>query len=363
MLRALELSLKGIETGPNPRVGCVLVRDEKIIGEGWHAVCGGPHAEVAALDDAASRGFNAVGATAYVTLEPCSHFGRTPPCAPRLVKEGVSRVVIGMMDPNPIVNGKGAAILREAGVELLYPFLEDKCKWINRGFIRHHAQNRPWVTLKAGLSLDGMMALENGKSKWITGPEARTEAHVMRAEHDGILVGIGTLMTDDPELTARLPERGVKSPLRVLLDSKLQAPLSAKMFRGGAVVLTSEREDAAKSLKKRALSDIGVEVAAVPEDGEGRLDLSCALKYLADRGVQRLLVEGGGVVHSAFLSARLADAVSLFYAPKFMGRGMNITRGLKFDDMDDAITLREMSARAVGRDILIEGILSCSPDL
>ena len=207
MRRALSLALRGMgRTSPNPMVGCVLVRDGRILGEGWHRRCGEDHAEVAALKDAERRGETARGAEVYVTLEPCCHFGRTPPCAQRLVREGVSRVVAGTADPNPRVNSGGLAVLREAGVEVSAPCLEEEARRVNRGFIRVQTLGRPWVTLKAASGLDGRMALTDGDSRWITGPEARQWAHGMRASHDAILVGVSTVLKDDPELTVRHTE-------------------------------------------------------------------------------------------------------------------------------------------------------------
>ncbi|MCL2768200.1 MAG: bifunctional diaminohydroxyphosphoribosylaminopyrimidine deaminase/5-amino-6-(5-phosphoribosylamino)uracil reductase RibD, partial [Synergistaceae bacterium] len=243
---ALELAARGTNTLSNPRVGCVIVKNEKIIGSGWHESKGSVHAEVAAFNDMRSNGASANGATLYVTLEPCAHFGLTPPCAPRIIEEGITRVVIGMSDPNPIVNGRGIKILKEAGIEVCRIRdcgedgikLEEECKWMNRGFIRRVTLNRPWVTVKAAVSLDGKIALSEGTSKWITGLEARSAAHELRVEHDGILVGIGTILKDDPELTVRLVKG--RSPVRVILDTHLNIPENAKSIGKGTVIICSE---------------------------------------------------------------------------------------------------------------------------
>jgi diaminohydroxyphosphoribosylaminopyrimidine deaminase/5-amino-6-(5-phosphoribosylamino)uracil reductase len=374
MRRALSLAWRGVDAAsPNPRVGCVLVRagendgTGRVVGEGYHARHGGPHAEVAALEDAEGRGEDVRGATAYVTLEPCSHFGKTPPCAPRLVKEGIARVVAGSEDPNPRVRGKGFEILREAGVEVAAPCLEKECKWLNRGFFRRNALNRPWVTLKAAAGLDGGMALLSEASGSRTSPRSITAemsltlAHLMRGEHDGILVGVGTVLADDPELTTR--RTCGKSPLRIILDTGLSTPPSAKAVRGGCLVMAC-RESASDADKKKALlEDAGAEVCFLPPDGKGRVSLEAALAELAGRGVNSLLVEGGPTVLSSFMKAGLCDSLALFSAGTVMGDGPGLGDGLRFEGMSDVIKLRDLRARRLGVDVLVEGIFECSPAL
>jgi len=371
MKLALKLAVKGVETLSNPRVGCVVVVNGKIIGSGWHESRGSAHAEVAAFEDMRSKGASAKGAALYVTLEPCSHFGLTPPCAPRIAEEGVSRVVIGMKDPNPQVNGEGIRMLKEAGIEVCMiqdsgedgMEIEAECKWINRGFIRRVTLNRPWVTVKAAVSLDGKIALADGTSKWITGIEARAGAHELRAEHDGILVGIGTILKDDPELTVRLVKGS--SPVRVILDTRLNTPENAKAIGKGTVIICSESVLDSKSCKKAALEKMGVRVATVGEEN-GHISLKEALELLAsDIGIQRLLVEGGGVIHSSFIEGGLADAAALFIAPKFLGQGISIASNLRVNSIEETgkFSLRFTNVRLIGEDLLVDGIFKNVPEL
>ncbi|MDR1649393.1 MAG: bifunctional diaminohydroxyphosphoribosylaminopyrimidine deaminase/5-amino-6-(5-phosphoribosylamino)uracil reductase RibD [Synergistaceae bacterium] len=363
MSRALSLAWRGTDgAAPNPRVGCVLVRDSAgVVGEGFHARRGGPHAEIAALGDAAKRGENVRGATAYVTLEPCSRFGgkKTPPCAPRLVEEGIARVVVGAVDPNPHVSGAGIEILKNAGVEVSVPCMEQECKWLNRGFFRSNTLNRPWVTLKAASGLDGRMALANGESKWITGDAARTWAHLMRAEHDGVLVGAGTIRADDPELTVR--HTCGKSPLRIILDANLSLSPRSRVFIGagaGALVMTCCGDEE----KRRVLESAGAEVCVVPEK-EGRADLESVLRELHAREVRSVLVEGGPRVLSAFIEAGLGDSLALFAAGSVMGKGYGMGDGLSFERMEAVPRLRDVRVRRAGDDMLVEGVFQCSPAL
>ena len=364
---ALSLAWRGTAVTPNPRVGCVLVKESangaRVVGKGYHAAYGAPHAEVMALDDAARRGEDVRGSTAYVTLEPCSHFGKTPPCAPRLVSEGITRVVAGSEDPNPKVKGGGFSVLREAGVEVAAPCLEKECKWLNRGFFRYNTHNRPWVTLKAAMSLDGKMALASETSKkrtslrGITGEEALDRTHLLRAEHDGILVGVGTVLADDPELTNR--RACGKSPLRIVLDTKLSLPPSARVLGRGTLVLTCSEN----TCKKKALEESGAKICILPSNKDGRVDLDAALSVIARHGVQLLMVEGGPTVLSAFMRAGLCDSLALFTAPVIMGDGPGLGDGLRFDIMDSTVKLRDVCIRRLGNDVLAEGIFRCSPGL
>ncbi len=359
MSRALSLASRGQRrTSPNPMVGCVFVRDGRVIGEGHHARCGAGHAEVEALQDLARRGETARGATVYVNLEPCSHFGRTPPCAPRLVEEGVARVVVGMTDPNPKVNCRGMEILRSGGVAVDGPCLESECRWLNRGFIRAQTLGRPWVTLKAAVGLDGRMALENGESRWITTPEARQWAHRMRAAHDAVLVGVGTVLRDDPELTVRDAEG--ESPLRVVLDSRLSTPVSAKVVSGkrGCLIFTCCDEPAGAE----ALTDAGAQVRRVSGSG-GRVDLDAVLSALVREGVLSLMVEGGAEILTAFMERGLADELALFSSCRVMGEGPGLGTGLHLKSVSDSLPLRDAAVRRVGTDFLMEARFSCSPDL
>ncbi len=359
MSRALSLASRGQgAASPNPMVGCVIVRDGQVIGEGYHARCGSEHAEVAALGDLARRGGTARGAVVYVNLEPCSHFGRTPPCAPRLVEEGVARVVAGMADPNPRENRGGLEILRAGGVEVDGPCLESECRWLNRGFIRVQTLGRPWVTLKAAAGLDGRMALPHGESRWITAPESRQWAHRMRASHDAVMVGVGTVLQDDPELTVRDAEG--ESPLRVVVDSRLSTPVSAKVVTGsGGCLIFTCCEDPARA---DALTAAGARVRRVPERG-GRVDLEAVLSSLAEEGVLSLMVEGGAGVLTAFMELGLADSLALFTSCRIMGEGPGIGTGLRLGAMSESLLLRDATVHRVGPDFLTEALFSCSPGL
>lgn len=357
MRRALALALNGRGgTSPNPMVGCVIVKDGRVIGEGWHHWYGHPHAEIEAIRDAEARNETVKGATVYVTLEPCSHFGKTPPCAQRLVSEEVSEVVVAMRDPNPKVNGRGLEILRSAGVKVreLSGEIEAEAKWLNRGFVFVHKHNRPFVTLKAALSLDGKMCLANGSSKWLTGIEARTKAHEIRANNDAVLVGVETVLADDPELTVR-HVAGI-NPRRVVLDSSLRTPPDAKVIGndGKCIILVRSEE-----LGVRSVEDYhNCKVIALPD-----LNVETVLSCLVEEGVLSLMVEGGTRVLSSFLRSRLADYVSLFYAPKVLGEGKGFELGMNFNSVSEALSIEGVRSSQVGKDIFVEGRLSCSPDL
>ena len=347
---ALELARRGTECSPNPRVGCVIVRGGEVIGRGWHKVCGGPHAEVEAMRDA---GGDIAGADVYVTLEPCSHYGKTPPCADMLVEHGVKRVVAGMEDPNPLVAGHGLEKLRASGIETLCGVLEEECKWANRGFLRRMVQKRPWVTLKVAASLDGKVALANGASKWITGESARRCVHGMRAKSDAVITGVGTVIADDPQLTVR--DVSGETPLRAVLDRSLRTPVDSNLVRGGAVIFTNRSEPE----KIKLLEDAGARVEVVGGDDF----LGGVLTRLCEMNVNYLMVEAGPQVTSAFIASGLADELALFAAPKPMGRGMSFTDGLEFSSMESVPALRGVKYTSCGEDLLIRGVFECSPDL
>ena len=356
MSRALTLAVNGRgETSPNPMVGCVIVKDNEIIGEGWHHKCGNPHAEIEALNDAQRKNKNVKGATVYVTLEPCSHYGKTPPCANRLVDEKVAEVFIAMSDPNPKVNGKGIEILRSAGIKVteLHEF-ESQAKELNRGFVFVHKYKRPFVTLKAALSLDGRLCLAGGDSKWLTGIEARTKAHEIRAMNDAVLVGVETVLKDNPELTVR-HVKGI-NPKRIILDSNLRTPVDAKIINNDSKCIIMTLSNDENKISK--LKDVGAEVVTLPE-----LSVKNILDSLVERGVLNLMVEGGARVLSSFLKSGAADYVNFFYAPKILGDGKNLNLDINFNSVSEAFSLREMKSEILGQDILIEGRLTCSPDL
>lgn len=358
MRMAISLAERGTGcVSPNPRVGCVLVKDSAIVGWGYHRRYGGPHAEVEALRMAGNL---AAGATAYVNLEPCSHFGKTPPCAPQLAAAGVARVVAGMRDPNPRVNGTGMHCLEEAGIQTVTGVLENECKWLNRGFIRTMKLGRPWVTVKAAMSLDGDIALSGGESKWISGPLSRSKAHLLRSEHDAVLVGVGTVLADDPELTVRLVEG--KSPLRVVLDSQLRTPPHARVVGDGKCLFLAG-EDAPEE-RASALERRGARIMRLAMDeATGRPSIERVLSSLASEGISMLLVEGGSSVISAFIKARMVDEYSLFVAPVLLGRGLQMAGELSLDHMGEAIALSPARIKQVEGDLWLEVNPKCSPAL
>lgn len=340
MARALQLAAQGLyTTGVNPRVGCVLVKDGQLIGEGWHERAGEGHAEIMALRSAKHRGHHTQGATAYVTLEPCSHHGKTPPCAEALIKAGVSRVVAAMEDPNPLVAGKGFALLQAAGMVVAAPLMATEAEALNVGFVKRMRTGLPWIRLKMAGSLDGRSALANGQSQWITGPAARLDGHRFRARAQAILTGVGTLIADDPQLTVRdVPgpvgqhtgENGgvplaLTPPLRVVLDSRLRMPVTAKILQGGCLIATASTDPD----KTRALQAAGADIVVV-SDANGRVDLVALLKHLARRGVNEVHVEAGSRLSGVFLKSGLVDELLLYMAPTLLGSD---ARGW-FDDLN-----------------------------
>lgn len=318
MREALTLARLGRATcRPNPMVGAVIVKDGERIAQGYHAVAGGPHAEVAALAEA---GEAARGSTVYVNLEPCSHHGRTPPCADALMQAGVARVVAGMIDPNPKVSGRGLARLAAAGIQTRVGVLEDACLALNEAFVAQVRDGRPLVTLKLACSLDGRIATRTGDSRWITGEEARREVHALRADADAILVGTSTAELDDPALTVRdAPLAPHGAPLRVVLDRTLRLPADRRLWEVSHARTLVMAGPGASPASIDALQSRGVEVATVALGADGRLSLAHVLQLLADRDVQRLLVEGGAEVAGSLLDASLVDRVIVHQAPMLIG--------------------------------------------
>jgi len=315
MRRALILAAEGrFSTSPNPRVGCIIAHGDQIVGQGFHLKAGGPHAEVHALRQA---GENARGATAYVTLEPCSHYGRTPPCAEALIQAGVSRVVAAIADPNPQVAGKGLAMLSAAGIRTESGLLETEARELNRGFLSRIERGRPFVRLKCAASLDGKTALSDGLSQWITGEAARHDVQILRAESCAVLTGIGTVLADDPQLNVRAFPT-LRQPLRIVLDSRLRLPPTAKLLadpESPVLLLTAvppEKYPAALTAVPH------LDILTVPA-ADGRISLPAALTLLAERGIGELLVEAGATLCGAFLQAGLADEIVLYQAGKILG--------------------------------------------
>ncbi|WP_428825706.1 bifunctional diaminohydroxyphosphoribosylaminopyrimidine deaminase/5-amino-6-(5-phosphoribosylamino)uracil reductase RibD [Azonexus sp. IMCC34842] len=312
MARALQLAERALwTTSPNPRVGCVLVRAGEIVGEGWHEKAGEPHAEVHALRAAGDK---ARGATAYVTLEPCSHHGRTPPCAEALIAAGVTRVVAAMSDPNPLVAGQGLALLRASGIETACGLLENEARELNIGFVARMTRGRPWLRLKTAASLDGKTALNNGVSQWITGPEARRDGHRWRARACAILTGIGTVRDDDPQLSVR-DVATTRQPSRVVVDSRLETPLTARILQGGPVLIAGAMENAEK---EALLRSAGAEVLILP-NAAGKVDLKDLLEELGRRGINEVHAEAGFKLNGSLLREGLVDELLLYLAPCLIG--------------------------------------------
>ncbi len=366
MQMALELAEKARGcTSPNPLVGCVIVNPEgKIVGKGYHHKAGQPHAEIMAMRDAGNQ---VAGCTAYVTLEPCSHTGRTGPCCEALIKAGIKKVVAAADDPNPKVSGRGFARLREAGVEVVRGVLADKAYSQNEVFMHWMTTGRPFVALKYAMTLDGKIATASGDSKWITNEQSRTYAHRLRSIYDCILVGKNTVLNDDPSLTCRLVEG--KNPLRIVLDSHCQLPMDRKVFTDGAaktLLVTSCRADADKVAAFQKLDQ--VTVWQIPEK-QGALDLGILLDRLGKAEKTSVLVEGGSQVHGAFFDQKLAQRVYAFIAPCLIGGRRNLTaiggRGAR--TMDQRVTLLEPHTEAFGTDLMVTGLLErswrpCSQD-
>ena len=345
MARALTLARRGLyHTDPNPRVGCVLVREGAIVGEGWHRRAGEPHAEANALDAAGER---ARGATAYVTLEPCCHYGRTPPCTDALLAAGVSRLVAAMSDPNPQVAGKGLAILRDAGLAVECGLLAAEAQALNPGFIRRMTEGRPFVRVKLAMSLDGRTALSSGESRWLTGEAARLDVQRLRARSSAIVTGSGTLLADDPGLDVRLPE-AERQPLRVILDTGLRTPPTAKTFHlPGAVLVCTAVADAAR---QAPLREAGAAIAVLPRLGSG-LDLRAVTRELARRECNELHVECGPALAGALLQAGLLDELVIYLAPLLLGdRARGLFQLPELTQMRERRELEILDTRAVGRD-------------
>ena len=353
MARALELAARarGL-TSPNPMVGAVVVQHGVVVGEGFHRAAGAPHAEIEAL---AAAGSHARGATLYVTLEPCTHQGRTPPCAPAVVGAGIRRVVVATEDPNPLVSGGGLDVLRAAGIEIERGVLETHAVAVNRQFLTAVRERRPHVTLKAAATLDGKIADAQGASKWITGDAARAHAHHLRSEVDAIVVGIGTVLADDPALTVRLEERWPREPLRVVLDSTARTPASARLIQGATPTraLIAIGADAPDD-RVGALEATGAQLVRCP-DGNGRVSVATLLAELFARDVRGLLVEGGAEVAASFVDAGVVDRVAMFFAPLIVGgRDAPPVVGGPGRELKRALALGPLEVRRLGDDVFVE---------
>ncbi len=355
---ALGLARRGLgNTHPNPAVGCVLVRPDqnnRVIGRGWTQAGGRPHAETVALEQA---GDHANGATAYVTLEPCCHHGETPPCSDALIAAGIKRAVIALEDPDPRVSGRSIARLMESGIHVTADVCMAEAAWLNSGFISRIALNRPYFTLKTATTLDGKTATATGHSQWITGPEARAAGHGLRATHDAVLTGIGTVLADDPMLNCRLAGCEVRSPIRVVLDAGLSITTDHAMVRSATpdmpVWIFTSGEDPPPG-HAEALADIdGVHIIASPQPVSGHLDLKFVATCLAGEGINRVLIESGGAVAASFVAAGLIDEIVWFHAASLIGGdGKSAIARLGVDTLEQAPMFERISARQVGADMM-----------
>ena len=353
MRAALALARRGWgSTAPNPAVGCVLVREGRVVGRGWTAPGGRPHAEALAL---AHAGDAARGATAYVTLEPCAHHGRTPPCAEALATAGVARVVVAAPDPDSRVDGRGVAILRAAGIAVTEGVLRAEAEEVHAGFLSRVLHGRPLTTLKLATTLDGRIATRTGESQWITGAEARRAAHILRGEHDAVLVGAGTVAADNPDLTCRIPGYAPRPALRVVADSHLRTRLTARIVATAAAIPTAIlHRDGADPARLEAFRDAGVTLHAVPASPVG-VDLAAGLAALGEAGVTRLLVEGGARIAAAMLRLGLVDRIAWFHAPTVMGGdGLPAAQAFGAETLAAMPRFHRVRSRSVGEDMLTE---------
>jgi len=359
MRLALNEARKGQgRTSPNPCVGAVIVKNGRVIGKGYHKKAGTPHAEIHAFRNAVEP---VAGATLYVTLEPCNHTGKTPPCSKAVLESGITRVVIGMSDPNPLVNGGGIEFLQRNAIEVVSGVLEKECMALNFPFIKHITRGEPWIIMKAGVSLDGRLNYQYGYAGWITGEQSAREVHRLRNRVDAILVGRKTVEIDNPSLTTRLPRGAIKDPIRIVLDSELSISPDAKVYHLSSPAPTWVvcALDVPES-KKAALIRLGVKVIAVERTKDG-LDLCLLLKLLGKENICSVLVEGGARLHASFLREKLFDYAYLFYAPIFAGdQGVPLLQGYAVQDRDTAPRLADVNYKRLGDDILISGRVNYS---
>lgn len=355
MKQALLLARKGAgRVSPNPMVGAVVVRDGGVVGSGFHRVFGGPHAEVEALKDAGER---ALGADLYVTLEPCCHYGKTPPCTEAVIGSGVRRVFVGMIDPHPSVSGEGIKKIQQAGIDVTTGILEKDCRTVNESFIKFTTARLPFVTLKTALSMDGKTATYCRDSKWISGKRSRKTVHRLRSHSDAVMVGIETVMADDPLLTVRLDGCKTRQPLRIVVDSRLRIPLESRMLGDNVVIATVEGNS--KTEKAGKLIARGVELIETPAK-QNRVDLRALMQRLADRDIASILLEGGSELNGSALEAGLVDKVIIFYAPKIIGgaKAPGMVGGEGIKSVADAIGIERITLRRVDDDIMVQGYIA-----
>lgn len=352
MREALRLARRGLgKVSPNPMVGAVIVKQGNIIARGYHHAFGKDHAEVDALKNAKG---NVAGAALYVTLEPCRHFGKTPPCTDAIIKNKIAKVVIGMLDPDEKMRGGSVALLNDNGIKTVVGVLEDECRALNEKYIKHRTTGLPFITMKFAQTLDGRIASSNGLSRWVASPESFKLAHKLRAENDAILAGINNVLVDNPELTLRLAKG--RSPTRIILDSRLRIPLDARVLTGQKTARTLiATTPAAPKDKLSALKKMGIEVLITPADLGGRVDIKKLLKTLGKRGISSVLVEGGGETYTGFLRLGLVDKIVGIIAPKILGKGLDTIRDLYIDDINKALPFVFDKVYRSGVDIVVEG--------
>lgn len=353
MAYALELARRGRgRTSPNPVVGAVIVKDGSIIGEGWHQKCGENHAEINAFENAAQRGNDVSGADMYVTLEPCSHYGKTPPCAKAVIEKGIKTVYVGMLDPNPLVAGRGMDMMKEAGIRVESGILEEECRRVNEIFVQFITAKKPFVVMKTAMTLDGKIAAYTGDSKWVSGEESRNLVQQMRNSLTGIMVGIGTVLADDPQLTCRLA--GGRDPIRIIADSSLRIPLDANVLKDANCIIATAEGCDRKKLEQLEAKGISV----IQTDGEqGRVNLPQLMERLGERNIDSILLEGGGGLNEAALKAGIVHRVVTFIAPKIIGGrdAKTPVEGRGFEAMSQAIRLENVEIKDIGGDLLIQG--------
>lgn len=349
MQQALQLAQNSVGLSlPNPAVGCVIVQDGQVIGSGWTQAVGGNHAEIEALHDAAAKGYGVRGATVYVTLEPCNHFGHTPPCCDALIAAGIARLVAAVEDPNPQVAGRGLARLRAAGIEVDSNLMAAEAREMNLGFFSRMQRGRPWVRLKAAASLDGRTALKNGLSQWITSPAARVDGHAWRARAGAILSGIGTIRDDDPLLTVRAVACA-RQPQRVVVDSSLAIDLNARVLAGGGTWIAT----AVRNMEQEArLREVGAEVIFLP-NAEGKVDLSQLMQELGRREINELHVEAGARLNGALIAEGCIDELLLYLAPQLLGPGLDMFDLPLLEQLKDRVSLRFHDVRQIGEDLRV----------
>lgn len=361
-IRYMEMALEQAKLGegrvnPNPLVGAVLVKNNKVIGMGHHEIFGGAHAEINAFNSAANNGYSAEGSTLYVTLEPCCHYGKTPPCTDAIILNKVSRVIIGTLDPNPMVSGKGVEVLARSGIEVRVGMLEEECKKINQIFMKHITTHEPYVLMKVAMSLDGKIATKTGNSKWISSEVSRLEVHNLRNKYMGIMVGIGTVMEDNPELTCRIS--GGRNPVRIVVDSSLRVKVDSKVVISAketrTIIATTEN---ASIEKIELLEKLGVDIL-VTSSKDGKVNLPELMTKLGELGIDSVLLEGGGTLNFSALEEGIVDKVKFYIAPIVIG-GQSAKTPVGGDGVEfvaNAFKLNHMSSRQVGYDICITGYL------